>query len=285
MILVTGATGTVGREVVKQLLEAGEEVRVLARDPAKAEKLGPGVEVAQGDLAKPDTLGSAFAGVDKAFVLATGPELTTLESNAYDAAKKAGVRHIVKVSAQGAELDKDLLIGRWHRDSEEKLKASGIAWTILRPGGFASNALMWAGSIKATGMVFQPTGNAKTAPIDPRDIAAVAVKALTSPGHEGKAYELSGPEAMTTDEMVQRLGAAIGKPLRFVDVPESAARDRMAQSGMPEIMINAVLELMAHVRTGGGATVSSTVEQVLGRKARKFDEWARDHAAAFVQAP
>src|SRR5689334_10241200 len=154
MILVTGATGTVGCEVVKQLVLAGEKVRVLARDPAKAAKLGDGIEIAQGDLARPETLGAAFVGVDRALVLATGPQLAELEGNAFDAARKAGVRHIVKLSADAIGFEPEIAIGRWHRESEEKLKASGIAWTMLWPGNFASNALRWAGPIKAQGAVF-----------------------------------------------------------------------------------------------------------------------------------
>lgn len=281
MILVIGATGTVGREVVRQLLEAKEDVRVLSRDRARAAKLGEGVEVVEGDLGKPETLGAAFAGVDRAFVLSTGPGVAELEGNAYAAAKKAGVRHIVNISAQGAG-QPELAIGRWHHDSEERLEASGVAWTILRPGQFASNALSWAGSIKAQGAVFAPTGDGKTAPIDPRDIAAVAVKALTTPGHEGKIYELTGPELLTTAEMAQRIGAVIGKEVRHVDVPEAAAREGMLRAGMPEVLASAVLELMALIRAGRGAALSPVVEQVLGRKPRTFDEWARDHAAAFT---
>lgn len=281
MILVTGATGTVGSEVVKQLLEAGQKVRVLVRDPAKAAKFGGKVEVVQGDLDKPETLGPAFAGVDKAFVLAMGLDLPKLEGNAFDAAKKAGVKHIVKLSALGASIEPGIEISRWHHACEEKLKATGIAWTMLRPGNFASNALSWAGSIKGQSSVFQPSGEGKTAPIDPRDLAAVAVKVLTTEGHEGKGYELTGPEALSAAEQVEKIGAAIGKPLRFVDVPEAAAREGMLKSGMPEAIVGPLLELMALIRAGYGATLTPTVEELLGRKPRTFDEWARDHAGAF----
>lgn len=281
MILVTGATGTVGREVVKLLLEAGEKVRVLARDPAKAAQLGEKVEVVKGDLREPETLDAAFAGVDKAFVLATGPELSSLEGNAFDAAKKAGVKHIVKLSAHGADMEPGIMLGRWHKESEEKLKASGIAWTILRPGGFVSNTLRWAEMIKAQGAVFHSTGEGKSTPIDPRDIAAVAVKALTAPGHEGKVYELSGPEPLTTAEMVQKISALIGKPIRCVEAPDAAARQGMLHSGMPQIMVDAVMELNELLRSGYGEKVSPGVEQILGRKPRTFDEWLRDNAAQF----
>ena len=145
MILVTGATGPVGSEVVKQLVEAGQKVRALVRDPAKA-KFDKAVEVVVGDLTKPETLKAAFAGIDKAFVLVNGPELDRLEANAFDAAKRAGVKHIVKMSG-GIEGDRksDVMAGtvllKWHRDSEQRLRELGINWTILRPGVFASNVL------------------------------------------------------------------------------------------------------------------------------------------------
>jgi uncharacterized protein YbjT (DUF2867 family) len=282
MILVTGATGTVGSEVVKQLLEAGAPVRVIARDPAKAAaKLGSAVDVVRGDLGAPETLGAAFAGVSKAFVLSTGPDGPRLEGNAFDAAKKAGVAHVVDLSVFGAASERGTTIDRWHRESEKKLEASGLAWTFLRPGAFASNALMWIPSIKAQGAVFSPAGEGKMTPIDPRDIAAVAVKALTTPGHEGKAYPLTGPEALSTAEQVAKIAAAIDRPLRFVDVPPAAAREGMLKAGMPALLADALLEFMALARAGHGATITTTVADVLGRPARTFDAWLRDHVAAF----
>jgi len=282
MILVTGATGNIGGEVLKQLLEVGAPVRVLARDPAKAAaKLGAAVTVVRGDLDAPETLGPAFAGVTKAFVLSTGPELARLDGNAIDAARAAGVAHVVTLSVLGAEIEPGLQLARWHRESEKKLEASGLAWTFLRPGAFASNALGWIPMIKAQGVVYSPAGEGKSAPIDPRDIAAVAVKALTSPGHEGKAYTLTGPELLSTGEQVAKIGAAIARPLRFVDVPPQAARDGMLKAGMHPLLVDALLELMAAVRTGHGATISPAVATVLGRPARTFDAWVHDHAAAF----
>jgi uncharacterized protein YbjT (DUF2867 family) len=207
LILVTGATGIVGSEIVKQLVEARQKVRVLVRDPAKALKFGTGIEVVKGDLSKPETLVAAFAGVDKVFVLSNGLDLPTLEANAFDAAKKAGVKHIVKLS--GRHLDADFLAGtvlaQWHSESERRLRTLGITWTILRPGVFASNFLMWL--VREQGAVFLPVGDGRDTPTDPRDIAAVAVKVLTTPGHEGKVYELTGPEFLSYAEMVQKMGA------------------------------------------------------------------------------
>jgi (4-alkanoyl-5-oxo-2,5-dihydrofuran-3-yl)methyl phosphate reductase len=282
MILVTGANGTVGSEVVRQLLAIGESVRVLVRDRKKASGLGAEVSVVEADLAKPETLGAAFASIEKAFLVAAGPDLPNLDANAVDAARAARVKHIVKLSAQVVDAEPSIQIARWHRDGEARLKASGVPWTILRPAHFATNALHWIGSIRTQSAVFQPTGEGKMATIDPCDIAAVAVTVLTRPGHEGKEYALTGSEALSTAEQVRTIGAAIGRPLRFVDVPAEAARDKMLQAGMPEGMVIAVLELMGCVKAGHAATVTETVEQLLGRKPRRFDAWAARNAAAFT---
>lgn len=280
MILVTGATGTVGSEVVKQLVEAGQEVRALVRDLAKGSKFGSRVEVLKGDLSKPKTLDTAFVGVDKAFVLSTGPEFETLEANAYDAAKRAKVQHIVKLS--GRHLDADFMAGsplaQWHSGSERRLRELGVAWTILRPGMFASNFRLWL--VREQGAVFLPVGEGRDTPTDPRDIAAVAVKVLTMPGHEGKVYELTGPEFLGYAEMVQKIASAIGKPLRLVDVPEATAREGMVAAGFPSTQADGVLIYFKGVKAGKIYPPTSTVADLLGRPAHTFDEWVRDNVAA-----
>lgn len=274
MILVTGATGTVGSEVLAQLLAVGAEVRVLARDPARARAVAGAAEIVRADLARPDTLGAAFAGVERAFLLSSGPDLATLDGNAIEAAARAGVKHVVLLSAAGAELDPGSQIGRWHRVGEQKLLASGMAWTLLRPGMFASNALGWAETIKEHGMVFAPVHfERRFAPIDPRDIGAVAVKALTSSRHEGEAYTLTGPEALTVNDQLDRIGAALGRTLVYNPVPERAARARMLRSGMPEIMVSAILEQWALVASGRGAEISFAVQEILERPPATFDVW------------
>ncbi|NTX14947.1 SDR family oxidoreductase [Myxococcus sp. CA056] len=280
MILVTGANGTVGSLVVQQLVEAGQRVRILVRDTAKASKHGGAVEVVQGDLARPETLGAAFAGIEKLFLLTTGP--ARIELHGLDAARAAGVRHVVKFSSMGFGPTRDALaIGNWHRDVEAALESSGLAWTVLLAGGFNTNALGWAHTLKTQGTAFAATGEGKVAVVDPRDLAAVAVSSLTQPGHEGKRYELTGPQALSFDEQVALIGAAVGRPLRFVDVPPSAARDAMSQAGMPAPLVEGMLEVMATIKAGGAVTVSPAIEQVLGRKPRTFAAWANEHAAAF----
>jgi len=267
--------------VLEQLVEAGHKVRALVRDPAKLGDIGRKVEVAKGDLSKPETLAAAFAGAEKVFVVAAGGDIPTLVGNAANAAKTAGVKHVVFLSSASVIGKQETIIGRWHKEAEAKIKATGLPWTMIQPGAFASNALQWAGSIKAQGAVFQPTGDGKTTPIDARDIAAVAVKALTSPGHEGKSYLLSGPEALSAAEQVATIGAAIGKPLRFVDVPEQTALENMKKAGAPEEFIRAMGEVWSMVRAGHGTEATSTVEELLGRQARTFEAWVADNVKAF----
>jgi (4-alkanoyl-5-oxo-2,5-dihydrofuran-3-yl)methyl phosphate reductase len=278
MILVTGATGVVGGEAVRQLTAMGERVRVLVRN---ALRFPEGVEVVRGDLSKPDTLGAAFEGVERVFLVAAGPELPRLDRSAVDAASKAGVKHLVKLSAHIASVEPSIQIARWHLEGEMAVKESAMAWTILRPTTFASNALRWVGSIKAQGTVFQATGDGKVAVIDPRDVAAVAVTALTRGGHEAKEYVLTGPEALSGADQARAIGAAIRRPVRFVDVPEEVARSNMLKAGMPAAVVSAVLELMALVKAGKAAAVTGTVELVLGRPSRPFEAWAKANAAAF----
>jgi (4-alkanoyl-5-oxo-2,5-dihydrofuran-3-yl)methyl phosphate reductase len=278
MILVIGANGTVGREVVSQLKAANVPVRVLVRDQKKAPA---GVEVVVGDLAEPSTLAPAFAGVQRLFLLSQGP--AALENNAIDAAAKAGVSRIVKLSSMGFGKERDgLTLARWHRDVERHLQASGIPATLLYAGNFSSNTLGWAPTLRAQGAAFAAMGDGKTAPVDPRDLAAVGVAALTQPGHEGRIYELTGPATLTTTQQIAILGEVMGKPWHYVDVPPAAAREGMVQSGLPAPFAEAMLEVMAAIKAGGADKVTDDVQRVLGRPARSFADWARDHAAAFA---
>jgi uncharacterized protein YbjT (DUF2867 family) len=171
-------------------------------------------------------------------------------------------------------------IGRWHLAAEQQLEATGIAWTMLRPGNFASNVLRWVPMIKAQGAVFGPAGG-KSAPIDPYDIASVAVKALTTAGHEGKKYHLTGPELLTAAEQVDIIGAALGKALRYVEVPDEGARAGMLRSGMPEALADAVLELVGQARAGRGPASTTTVREVTGAEPRTFAMWVKAHLSAF----
>jgi uncharacterized protein YbjT (DUF2867 family) len=221
-------------------------------------------------------------GVEKVYLLVPGtPAMPKQEGAALEAAKRAGVKHIVKHSVMGAR-QPEIAIAKLHRASETAIENSGLAWTFVRPGSFMTNALDWAMSIKTQGGVFQPLGDGRVAMVDPRDIAAVGVAALTNRGHEGKAYDVTGPEALDMNEHVAILSQAIGKPVRYVNTPEAATRDMMlTKIGMPPPVVEGLLEVFARIREGKASHVSHDVETVTGKPARRFKAWAEENAAAF----
>jgi (4-alkanoyl-5-oxo-2,5-dihydrofuran-3-yl)methyl phosphate reductase len=280
MILVTGATGTVGREVVAQLLTAGEQVRAMTRDPSKV-KLDGRVEVVKGDFNDPDTLASAVNGVERIFSLTFGPQTGVHEQHLAQAAKASGVRHIVKLSALGGDEGTTNNIRKWHDAGEQEIRDTGMAWTVVRPGAFMSNALHWRTSIRAQGKVFSNYGDGKLPPVHPRDIAAVAVRALISDGHEGKVYPLTGPEPLSMSQQVEILADAIGQPLEYVPITDEAARQGMERAGMPSFLIDALLPFASFIRSGKAARVFHTVEEVTGRPPLRFSDWAKENAAEF----
>jgi uncharacterized protein YbjT (DUF2867 family) len=280
MILVTGSTGTVGGEVARQLIAAGVKPRLLVRDPRKAREFEGKAELVQGDLAKPESLDAAFQGVEKLFLVSAGADGPTLEKNAIAAAKRAGVQHVVKLSVIGAD-QPEFTFAKWHAEAERALLSSGLRWTLLRPGSFMSNALFSVGTIQSQGAFHDSQGEGKYAPIDPADIGAVAVKALTGPGHEGQAYAMTGPESFTLAQQAATLSRALGKPVKYVDVPPEVARQGMLSAGMPPAYVEALVDLSAFLASNRADVVLPTVEQLLGRKAGTFDDWAKRHAAAF----
>lgn len=278
MILVTGATGTVGSELARQLIDAGRPLRIFVRNPAKAAEFAGRAEIAVGDLSLPETLPAALDGVDELF-------LVTYEK-AHDiavlaAAKKAGVRHIVKLST-GEATEARVRIGKWAREREILIERSGIAWTFLRPDMFMSNSLeWWAPSIKAQGAVYFPGGKGKAAPVAPADIAAVAARVLTTPGHDGCAYDITGPQQLSIEEMVQTIGRVLGKPIQYTNIPPLAAGFWMARSGMSLQMVAAVLEVIGTMRRGEMSPLSDTVQQITGRSPITYEAWCRAHIESF----
>lgn len=280
MILVTGATGTVGREVVTQLLAAGQKVRAMTRNPAKA-KLDARVDVVRGNFEDPASLENAVRGVDRVFSLTLGPQTGLHETNLARAATRADVRHIVKLSAMGGDGETKNEIRKWHDEGEQAIREAGILLTVLHPGAFMSNALHWRESIRATGKVFSNYGDGKLPPVHPRDVAAVAVRALTSEGHEGMSYAITGPEALSVGEQVKILANAVGKPIEYVPVSDEAIRSGMEKAGLPSPLINALLPFGEFIRSGKAARVFPTVEKVAGRQPFTFSDWARENAAAF----
>jgi uncharacterized protein YbjT (DUF2867 family) len=272
-ILVTGATGTVGSEAVRLLAAAGHPVRALVRDRSKASRLDPRAEIVTGDLNVPESLPPAFAGVEKAFVISNVPNIAALEINAFNAARKAGVKYVAKLSGIPVYMDvaKDSYLVKEHLESEDYLRRLGVAWTMIRPGYFMSNMLMWG--VPERGTLTLPAGSGRHAPVDPRDIAAVAARVLTSTGHDSAVYDLTGPELLSDDDMLQQVAAVIGKPLQFIDVPPEVWRDEAIGAGTPPAFAYALLKYFTMVKNGEMAFVKPTVRQVLGRDAGSFKAW------------
>lgn len=281
-ILVTGATGTVGTQTVRALARR-EGVRVVAavRDSSKAESLPTGVRAVHMDWGDPASVTAAVQGMDKVFVLtpfAPGAEVLTAELA--QAAAEAGVKHIVKLSTSGAEFEPGILLGRWHREAEEAIEASGVAWTHLRPGSFMSNFITYFRPDEH-GNIYLPLGSAPSSWIDPRDIAEVAAEVLTTDGHAGQAYTLTGPEALTASECAAAIALATGKVVTYVDVPAEAAQAAMEGMGAPDWMVQGMMELYGLMKAGWTSGVSPAVEQVTGRPAGTFADFAQDYAHAW----
>lgn len=276
MLLITGATGNIGRALVPLLVAAGEPVRVFVRDISRVASFDGGIDVAQGDLDQPDTLGPALGGVNRVFMLTLTPRQ---DANVIAAAQQAGVTTLVMLSSRYVPFG--VGSGPMHAPGEQVLRASALRWTILRPAEYMSNALRWVQTIRTQNAAFEPTGDGRTAVIDPVDIAAVAARVLTTDGHEGQTYELTGPKAISRAAMVADLSAALGRPLRFIDVPEAAARERLAALGLPEALREPILRYYAMVKAGEAAAVTAEVERLIGHAPRPFAAWVHDHRKAF----
>lgn len=282
MILVIGATGTIGAELVRQLASTGHRVRALVRDRAKGAAIaGPSVELVVGDLSHPESLPTPFRGVERAFVLTAGtPDLATLETNAFRAAAAAGVRQIVKLSGIPVcvpDYASQMALAGWHVASENALRASSVPWTIVRPAFFVSNIAFW--DVARRGILALPAGEGRTALLDPRDIAAVAAKVLTESGHDGKIYELTGPELLSQRDLAQKVARALGKPIEYVDASPEAWRAEMVGAGLPPVVADSHLFYFASLlKPGKMAFTRPALVDLLGR-ARTADEWIRDHIA------
>jgi uncharacterized protein YbjT (DUF2867 family) len=282
MILVTGSSGLIGSEVVRLLSQAGVSARALVRSRSPQPER-PGVTPVVADLAKPETLPSAFAGCATLFLLIGNVEnAVALQRNAIAAARGAGVTRVVKLSAFGASPHSNSLIGRFHYQIERELQETGLAWTMLRPHHFMQNLLSQADDIINEGVVYSSSGDGRIPFVDTRDIAAVAVVALTQPGHTGKRYVITGSEALSYPQATAILAQAIGRPLRFIDEPSDLARARLTRAGQPGWLVDSLLAIAAYQRAGGPTeTITSVVADLTGKPPRTFAEFARDYAPTF----
>ena len=275
-ILVTGAGGQVGRCVVEQLRTVHADLRVSGRDPAA---LGAD-DAVYADLTRPETLPAALAGVSKVFLYAVPEGIGAF----LDAAAKAGVEQVVLLSSQTVvdAIPQRRPIAEMHRVVEEAIAGSGIPYTFLRPENFASNILMWGWTemIRADGVLRFPYPESHSDAIHEADIAAVAVRALTEPGHEGRSYFLTGPASITQREQLEIIGEAIGKPVRYEELTDAQAREALRPI-VPEWVMDAVVGYWAHT-DGVPAPITDEVLRITGAAPRSFKQWATDHAADFM---
>ncbi|MGB8488578.1 MAG: SDR family oxidoreductase [Xanthobacteraceae bacterium] len=284
MILVTGATGLNGTALVRKLSAKGVPLRALVRNAAKAAEIAalPNVEIAIADMAKPETLPAALAGVDRAMLNSSAdPAMVEVQSNFIAAAAKAGVRHVVKLSGIMPELDSPFRFARMHGEIEKRLEASGMAFTHLRAGEFMPSYFRQVPMILAKGALFLPMENQRIASIDIGDLAEIAALVLTNPGHEGKIYPLTGPEALTMTEVAERLSAATGKTIKYINVPPEDVKKAQVAAGVPPYIADALAELFAERRKGKESQVWPIAQTLLGRRPTSFAEFAARNAAIF----
>ncbi|MCO1655109.1 NmrA family NAD(P)-binding protein [Pseudonocardia humida] len=282
-VLVTGATGTVGRHLVAELRRRGTDVRALVRDPQRAAGIiGPDVELAVGDFADPASLRAALPGVHRVHLAcANHPDQVAWETAMIDAAAAAGVGRIVKLSALDARIGSPVAFADAHGRVERHLLAAGVPHVLLKPTFAMTNLLAAADSVRQAGAILLPGSGAKIAMIDPRDVAAVAAVALTTDGHDGRAYELTGPAAVTFDEVAAQLSTLLDRPVGFVPVPDDAALGQLVGAGAPQWYAAGVVAQFGLLRAGTQADVRDVVRVLTGREPRSLAQFLGEHAAAF----
>lgn len=276
MILVTGATGNAGGAVVHALVSAGEDVRALIRPGGDQSALPAGAEGVAGDLNRPETLSAALAGVRTVFLLSGYQDMPGVLAEI----RRAGVERVVLLSSSAAPGgDMSNAVARYHILSETAVRESGLPWTFLQPNSLMSNALQWRSQLQAGDVVHAPFADVRVATIDPHDVAAVAAEALTSGGHEGRSYRLSGPESLLPADRVAVLAKVLGRDLRFEGQSDADARAEMTAT-MPGEYVDAFFSFFADGKLDE-SKVLPTVQEVTGRQPRTFEQWARAHAGAF----
>jgi uncharacterized protein YbjT (DUF2867 family) len=284
MICVTGASGTLSSEVIRQLESAKLPLRAAYFSNKGAEAArSRGIEAVVIDYNRPETLRAAFQECDELFLL--GPNAlnqTELELNAVEAAKAVGVRHIVKQSVMGAG-EEAYSLAKVHRPVERAIESSGLGWTFLRPNSFMQNAVTFMGNtIRAESAFYSASGQAKISHVDVRDIAAVAVRALAESKHDGKIYALSGPEALTYDELADELSKVLRRPISHVSLDPSDLKEAMLAESMPEELADRMLDLERYFREGWASRITNDIKQVTGRDPTSFAQYARETAATGV---
>ena len=282
MILITGASGSVGKTVLADVARSGQKHRALYRSKEEAMRAPGGTDTVIADFADKASLAAALRGVESVYLVCSPiPDLVQLENNAIEVCEAAGVRRIVLNSALGAQ-DYPKSFPSWHRKVEDKLKATKMAYCILRPNSFMQNVLAYfAPSIRAQGAFYSSMGNARTSYLDVRDIAVVAAKALHGGEHDGQTYELNGPEALTYAEVAEMISKHAKIATKYVDIPMEAQRKAMLDQGMPEWQVTALLELQEYYTNGNGGVVDGLLERLLGRPPVRMDAFLEEYAGEF----
>jgi uncharacterized protein YbjT (DUF2867 family) len=283
-ILVTGATGSAGREIVKSLQRRGAKVRILTRNVERAaQSFGSGIEVWRGDFHDLGSLHAALDGVERALLLAPNtPEQVASERNFIAAAVRSGVRHVVEFSGLGAAKEAPARIERFHGLIEATLEGSGMAFTHLRPNTFMQNLLASAGTIASDGAIYVPIRDYRISFVDVRDVAEVAAITLLETGHEGRSYTITGSEALSYRQAAEKLAAAIGKSISVVEIDAETFKAEHVAQGSSPWLVDALLELRHPDTEIQSSQVTSAVREVTGRAATLFEEFARDYAPAFA---
>lgn len=284
MILVTGATGLSGSAVIREFVRQEYPVRALVRSRAKAHALEalPAVEIIEGDMLQAETPGRALDGVDRVLMISSADQrLLETQCAFIDACKRAGVRHIVKFSGLNSTLDSPFLFSRMHAEIEQYLESSGIAWTHLRPGQFMQVYLREVPTIVAESAFFLPLEDAKLAPVDIEDIAKAAFVLLHTEGHEGKIYDMTGPQALTMAEVAEQISLATGKTIRYINIAQEEKKRALLAAGVPAYFADALDAQGSERRKGAEATVHLETHEALGIRPTTFAEFARRNAAAF----
>lgn len=283
MILVTGATGSNGSEIVKLLTAQNVPVRAMVRDRNRAGEIAlPNVEVVEADFDHPEMLLSALSGVDRAFLVTSSSEHAEAQQLAFvDAAKQSGIAHLVKLSQFAANANSPVRFLRYHAVVEAAIQATGMAYTFLRPNLFMQGLLNFKSTIATQNAFYAAIGDAKVSVIDVRDIATVAVAVLTGTGHEGKTYDLTGPQALMHTEMAAYLSDATGRQIAFVDIPPDTMRDALLGVGVPAWQVEGLIEDYAHYRRGEASVIASGVQDTTGKAPRSFATFAHDYAPMF----
>lgn len=283
-ILITGATGNIGSELTKQLSAQRVPFRAMVRSTKEADTLAAleGAELVVGDFNDAETVAAAMKDIERAFLLTNSSEQAeTQQSTFVDVASRAGVKHIVKLSQWAADSDSPVRFLRYHAAVEQKIKDSGIGYTFLRPNLFMQGLLAFRESIVKGGKFFAAIGDAKISAVDVRDIAAVAAAALTEEGHQGKTYNITGEEALSHQEMAEKLSDALNRQIQFMDIPPEKMLEILIGVGLPIWQADGLIEDYAHYSRGEASEIASGVQEATGKSPRSFENFAHDYAPKF----